>query len=76
LVQYYFRLQLSHPEDLRYSYSGLVSYLAGIVADAAAAGEIRSVDYERTAALILHLVTTAIQVGLIGSPLMDPPPTP
>ncbi|WP_261574111.1 TetR/AcrR family transcriptional regulator [Frankia gtarii] len=76
LVQQYFRLQQSHPDELSHSYKALVTYLSEIVADAAAAGRIRSVDHERTAAILLQMITTANQASIIGSPLMDPPLSP
>jgi AcrR family transcriptional regulator len=76
LVQQYFRLQQSHPDELRNSYRSLVSYLSEIIADAAVAGRVRSVDHERTAAALLQMITTAIQACVTGSPLMDPPLSP
>jgi AcrR family transcriptional regulator len=76
MVQQYFRLQLSHPDELRHSYRPVVAYLSGLIADAAAAGEIHSTDHDRTAAMILQTVTTSIQLTIIGSPLMDPAPSP
>jgi AcrR family transcriptional regulator len=76
MVQQYFRLQGTHPDELRHSYKPVVAYLSGLVADAAAAGEIRSTDHDRTAAMILQVVMTTMQMTIIGSPLIDPPPSP
>jgi AcrR family transcriptional regulator len=76
MVQQYFRLQMNHPDELRHSYKGIVSYLSSLIADAAEAGEIESGDHDRTAAMILQIITTTIQMMVIGSPLMDPPPSP
>jgi AcrR family transcriptional regulator len=72
LVQQFFQLQLSHPDGLRESYAPVLAYLSGIVAEAAAAGSIRSTDHKRTAALIMQMVTSATQSSVIGSPLMEP----
>jgi AcrR family transcriptional regulator len=76
MVQQYFLLQLSHPFELRRSYQGVVTYVSGLIADAMAAGVVYPADPDRTAALLLQTVTNAIQMRIIGSPVMDPPATP
>jgi AcrR family transcriptional regulator len=76
LVQQFFRLQVSHPAELRQSYKGVIAYLAQLVADAAAAGYIQSIDHERTAGFVMQMVNTAIQANILGSPMMDLPPSP
>jgi AcrR family transcriptional regulator len=76
MVQQYFRLQLNHPDELRQSYRGVVTYLGGLIGEAAEEGTIHSDDFERTAAIVLQIITTTIQMIVVGSPLMDPPPTP
>jgi AcrR family transcriptional regulator len=76
LVQQYFRLQVSHPAELRQSNTGTIAYLAQLVADAAASGHVRSEDHHRTAGFILQTMYTAMQGNILGSPLMDPPPSP
>jgi len=76
LVQHYFKLQVSHPAGLRQSYKGVITYLAELVADAAAAGAVLSTDHERTAGFILQMMNSAIQANVLDSPLMDPPPSP
>ena len=76
LVKQYFRLQLTHPEDLRATFQGNTAYLRDLIADAAAVGAVRSTDHDRAAALVLQLITTAIQANILGSPLVDPPSTP
>lgn len=76
LVQHYFRIQLSHPDELRHSYQGLLGYLSELIAAAADAGRISSADPARTAALLLQTVTTAAQASIIGSPMVEPAPTP
>jgi AcrR family transcriptional regulator len=76
LIQQFLQLQVSHPEELRQSYAGVLSYLSELVAEAADAGEIESTDHKRTAAIIMQTVVSASQASVIGSPLIDPPPTP
>ncbi len=76
LVQQYFRLQLNHPSELRHSLKGHVAYLSDLIADAARAGAIRAVHHERAAGLILQVVSTAYQASILGSPLVDPSPSP
>ena len=76
MVQHYFRLLVSHPAELRQSYKGVIAYLAGLIADAAASGAIRSTDHHRTAGFILQTMNTAIQANILDWPLMDPPPSP
>jgi hypothetical protein len=34
------------------------------------------VHHERAAGLVLQLVSTAYQASILGSPLVDPPPSP
>jgi AcrR family transcriptional regulator len=76
MLQHYFRLLVSHPAELRQSYQGLVAYLAGLIAEAAATGDVRSTDHRRTAGFILQTMNTAVQANILDSPLMDPPPSP
>jgi AcrR family transcriptional regulator len=76
LVQQYFRLQLNHPAELRHALKGHVAYLSNLIADAARAGAIRTVHHERAAGLILQVVSTAYQASILGSPLVDPAPSP
>jgi AcrR family transcriptional regulator len=76
LVQQYFRLQLNHPAELRHALKGHVAYLSDLIADAALSGAIRSMDPDRAAGLVLQLVATAYQASILGSPLVDPPPSP
>jgi AcrR family transcriptional regulator len=76
MLQHYFRLLVSHPAELRQSYKGVIAYLAGLIADAAASGDVRSADHERTAGFILQTMNTAVQANILDSPLMDPPPSP
>jgi hypothetical protein len=76
MLQHYFRLLASHPAELRQSYKGVVAYLAGLIADAAASGDVRSTDHRRTAGFILQTMNTAVQANILDSPLMDPPPSP
>jgi AcrR family transcriptional regulator len=75
LVQQYFRLQLNHPAELRHALKGHVAYLSELIADASRTGALRSVDPERAAGLVLQLVSTAYQASILGSPLVDPPPS-
>jgi AcrR family transcriptional regulator len=76
LVQQYFRLQLNHPAELRQALKGHVAYLSDLIADAARTGAIRSMDHDRAAGLVLQVVSTAYQASILGSPLVDPPPSP
>jgi len=76
LVQQYFRLQLNHPAELRHALNGHVAYLSELIADASRAGALRSIHPERAAGLVLQLVSTAYQASILGSPLVDPPPSP
>ena len=76
LVQQYFRLQLSHPAELRQALKGHVAYLSDLIADAARTGAIRSMDHDRAAALVLQQVATAFHASILGSPLVDPSPSP
>jgi AcrR family transcriptional regulator len=76
LIQQHLQLQGSHPDELRGSYAGVLAYLRELVAHAASGGLIQSSDHERTAALILQVVISATQASVIGSPVLDPPPTP
>ena len=76
LVQQYFRLQLSHPDELRNALKGHVAYLSELIADADRAGAIRSSDHTREAGLVLQLIATTYQASILGSPLVDPYPTP
>jgi AcrR family transcriptional regulator len=76
LFQHYFRLQLSHTDELRHSFRGAVTFLKGLIAEAEEAGVIRSTDHDRTAALIWEAVTSAIQSNVLGSPIVELPPTP
>jgi AcrR family transcriptional regulator len=76
LFQHYFRLHLSHSDELRRSFRGAVDFLRGLVADAAEAGAIRSTDHDRTVALIWDTVTSAIQANVLGSPIVELPPSP
>jgi AcrR family transcriptional regulator len=76
LVQQYFRLQLNHPAELRHALKGHVAYLRDLIADAARAGAIRTVHHERAAGLVLQVVSTAYQASILGSPLVDPAPSP
>ena len=76
LVQQYLRLQVSHPAELRQSYKRVIVYLAELVAEAAAAGYVQSTDHERTAGFIMQTANTAIHANILGSPMMDLPPSP
>ena len=76
LVQQYFRLQLNHPAELRHALKGHVAYLSDLIADASRTGALRSMHHERAAGLVLQLVSTAYQASILGSPLVDPPPSP
>jgi TetR/AcrR family transcriptional regulator len=76
LIAQFLQLQVSHPDELQHSYTGLLNYLTELVAEAAEAGEIDSSDHRRTAALIMQTVVSATQAMVIGSPVIDPAPTP
>jgi AcrR family transcriptional regulator len=76
LVQQWFRLQLSHPQELRESFRPLVAYLSDLVAAASEAGHFRALHPARSAALVLQMVMSASQGAIIGSSILDPPPTP
>lgn len=76
LVQQYFRLQLNHPAELRDALKGQVAFLSALIAEAARCGSIRTTDHERSAGIVHELVATTFQASILGSPLVDPPPTP
>jgi AcrR family transcriptional regulator len=75
LVRQYFRLRLSHPQELRDSCQHLVAYLTELVAAAHKNGQLSGLNHARSAALLLQMVMAASQAGIIGSSIRDPPPT-
>jgi AcrR family transcriptional regulator len=76
LIAQFLQLQVSHPDELQHSYEGVLAYLTELVAAAAAAGEISSSDHRRVAALIMQTVVSSTQAMVIGSPVIDPAPSP
>ena len=74
LIHQFFEVQMTHPDELRESYAGMLAYLAELLAQAA--GDSVSAQHQRAAALIMHMVVSATQASVVGSPLIDPPPTP
>lgn len=67
LVEHHFRLQESHPDELRHAVAPVTSLLARLISDAAAAGEIRIEDVDKAATLVFQVVTTAMQHVVLGS---------
>jgi AcrR family transcriptional regulator len=67
LVQHHFRLQESHPDELRHAVAPVTSLLARLITDAAAAGQIRVDDVDKAATLVFQGVTTAMQHVVLGS---------
>lgn len=67
LVEHHFRLQESHPDELRHAVAPVTSLLARLISDAAAAGEIRIDDVDKAATLVFQAVTTAMQHVVLGS---------
>ena len=67
LVQHHFRLQESHPDELRHAVTPVTSLLARLIADATAAGCIQVDDVDKAATLVFQVVTTAMQHVVLGS---------
>ncbi len=76
LVHHHFRLQESHPEDFRNAMEPVTTYLRALVAAVAEAGVVVVRDVDKTTALILQMVTTAIQSDVLGSSPAGQPSTP
>lgn len=75
LIQQFLQLQISHPDGLRQSYEGLLSYLTKLLVEASA-GNAETDEHRRVAALVLHMIVSATQAMVVGSPIIDPAPTP
>jgi AcrR family transcriptional regulator len=76
LIEQFLQLQVKHPEELRHSYAGVLAYLTRLVVEAYAPDGIETAVHRRTAGLVLQLVVSSTQVMVLGSPVIDPAPTP
>jgi AcrR family transcriptional regulator len=76
LIQQFLQLQVSHPEELRHSYAGVLAYLTRLLVDASTADGIETAAHRRMAGLVLQMVVSSTQVMVLGSPVIDPPPSP
>jgi AcrR family transcriptional regulator len=76
LIQQFLQLQVSHPEELRHSYAGVLDYLTKLLVDANSPDGIETADHRRMAGLVLQMVVSSTQVMVLGSPVIDPPPPP
>lgn len=75
LIQQFMQLQISHPDGLRQSYAGLLAYLTKLLVDASPK-KVETEQHRRVAALVLQMVVSATQAMVVGSPIVDPAPTP
>jgi AcrR family transcriptional regulator len=76
LVQHHFRLQETHPDELRHAVEPVVSLLTTLVGEAAADGAIHVVDVDTAVTLVFQTVTTAMQQVVLGSSPTGVLPTP
>lgn len=67
LVHHHFRLQESHPEELRHALSPVVTLFRELIAEAAAAGEINVADIDLSTTMLLQMVTAAAQAWVLES---------
>jgi AcrR family transcriptional regulator len=75
LIHHHFRLQESHPDELRHALAPVTELLRELVADGAAAGLVRDVDVDKATQLLLQTVTTVVQSRVLGSGYAAEPPS-
>ncbi|CQD09116.1 transcriptional regulatory protein [Mycobacterium lentiflavum] len=69
LVERHFRLQESHPEELRHAMEPVTALLKRLIGEAASAGVINISDTNTAAALVMNTLTIAVQSFVLGSSL-------
>jgi AcrR family transcriptional regulator len=76
LIEQFLQLQVKHPEELRQSYAGVLTYLTKLLVEAYAPDGVETAAHRRMAGLVLQMVVSSTQVMVLGSPVIDPAPTP
>lgn len=67
LIHHHFRLQESHPDELRHAVEPVVDLLRQLVAEATDAGALRGGDIDVATSLVFQTVTTVLQSRVLGS---------